>query len=401
MSHAHPDPRVAVDYDPRTRILFGAGTLDVLGGEAAAIGRRTLIVTDAGLAATGHLARAKASLAEAGCEVDVFDGVRPNPTTEDVEACRAFAAGSFGGRGPDLLVGLGGGSSMDCAKGALFLLAGGGTMSDYRGTGLGRGTFLPLITIPTTAGTGSEAQSYAVISDAQTHLKMACGDKRAAARLAILDPDLTATMPPMVRAVTGIDAVSHAVETLVSTARTPLSQMFSRQSWRLLSQALPRVLADPADDAARGDMLFGAYLAGSAIEASMLGAAHAMANPLTAQYEMTHGVAIAAVLPTVVEFNAEDDFADELYGQMATAAGREGETGGGRGGRRLAALLRELVAAAGLPADLREAGASEGDVAAMAEAAAQQWTGRFNPRPMTADLFAGLYRRAIGAAAGV
>ena len=390
MAHTHPDDRVLVDYDPRTRVLFGPGTLGLLGETAAAFGRRVFLVTDAGLASAGHPERAAASLREAGCSVAVFDGVRPNPTTRDVEACRDAAAGSFDGAGPEVVVGLGGGSSMDCAKGTLFLLAGGGTMADYKGTGRGRGEFLPLVTVPTTAGTGSEAQSYAVISDEATHLKMACGDKRAAARVAILDPDLTATMPDAVRAVTGIDAVSHAVETFVSTARTPLSQMFSRQAWRLLSAAFPKVLAGDAD--ARGDMLFGAYLAGSAIEASMLGAAHATANPLTAKYDLTHGIAVGLMLPAVVRFNAEDPAVDALYAQFANAVD-PGGTGGG--GERLAAFLETLAREAGLPADLAAAGVGATDVLELASAAAEQWTGKFNPRPVSSGDFARLYETAL------
>ena len=169
--------------------------------------------------------------------------------------------------------------------------------------------------------------------------------------------------------------------------------MFSRQAWRLLSSALPRVLADAGDGPARGDMLLGAHLAGSAIEASMLGAAHALANPLTARYGLTHGVAVGLALPAVVEFNGQDPAVDALYNQMATAAG---EPAAERGGERLASLLRRLNHAAGLPANLREAGADPADVDALAAAAAEQWTGRFNPRPVAAAELAGLYRAAMG-----
>ena len=160
-----------------------------------------------------------------------------------------------------------------------------------------------MIGIPTTAGTGSEAQSYAVIADARTHMKMACGDPSAAFRVAILDPELTLTAPPGVTAAAGIDAIAHAVETAVTTRRTPLSDTFSHQGWRLLSEGFERVVLHAADVEARAMMQIGAHFAGLAIEQSMLGAAHACANPLTARFGLSHGVALAILLPHVVRWN--------------------------------------------------------------------------------------------------
>ncbi len=202
-----------------------------------------------------------------------------------------------------MLVGLGGGSSLDCAKGVNFLYTNGGRMEDYRGLGKATKPFLPLIAVPTTGGTGSEAQSYALIADAKTHMKMACGDKKAACRAAILDPDLTVSMPPMVTAATGIDAISHALETHVTKPRNAISNLFSRNAWRLLAPGFRRVLAEPGDVNARAAMLLGAHLAGGAIENSMLGATHAMANPLSAHFNLTHGIAIGILLPHVIRYN--------------------------------------------------------------------------------------------------
>lgn len=388
MAHAPTDPRISVDYDPRTRVLYGCGVVELLPDCVQPLGSRVLIVTDAGLAAAGHLDRVLKSLA--GNSTAVYDQVHANPTTADVEQCAAFARQTFEGRGPEVVIGLGGGSSMDCAKGTLFLLAGGGTMHDYRGVGKGVGEFLPLITIPTTSGTGSEAQSFAVISDADSHLKMACGDKRAAAKVALLDPTLTLTMPAYVTAVTGIDAISHAVETFVTSARTPFSQMYSRQAWRLLSTAFPIVIQEPENLDARGDMLLGAHLAGAAIEASMLGATHAMANPLTAHFDVTHGVAVGLMLPSVVRFNAADPKIAELYSQMAAAVGSE------RSPEALAIWLETAVANAGLGRSLGELRVGETAIdkkliPTMSSEATEQMTGRFNPRPVAVDDFASLY----------
>ena len=175
---------------------------------------------------------------------------------------------------PDLIVGLGGGSSMDTAKGCNFILTNGGRMQDYWGVGKATKPMLPLIAVPTTAGTGSECQSFALIADEETHQKMACGDPKAAPRVAILDPLLTVTQPRRVAACTGIDAIAHAMETAVTKKRNELSWLYSREAFRLTAGNLDRVLQQPANLEARAAMQLGAAFAGTAIENSMLGAAH-------------------------------------------------------------------------------------------------------------------------------
>jgi len=285
------------DFQLPTRIVFGPGRLSELGAVAASLGaQRVLVVSDPGIIAAGHTPRGIASLEQAGLTVALFDGVAENPTTWHVDAGLAVAK-EFR---PDLIVGLGGGSSMDCAKGINFLYSGGGRMQDYWGQGKATGPLVPMIAVPTTAGTGSETQSYALIADAESKMKMACGDRRAAFRAAILDPELTLTQPPRVTALTGIDAISHALETYVSKRRNPMSLVFSREAWRHLAANFGRVLAEPTNLEARAEMQLGAALAGLAIENSMLGAAHALANPLTASYGIAHGEAIAIVLPHVI-----------------------------------------------------------------------------------------------------
>ncbi len=257
----------AFDFDPRTRVVFGSGTVKRLGELTAELGSRVLLVTDPGLRKAGHEAVALHSLKSAGLAITIFDEVQPNPTTDDVERGLIEAKKQQ----TNVIVGLGGGSSMDCAKGINFLLTNGGRMEDYWGVGKADQPMLPLIAVPTTAGTGSEAQSFALIANSQTHAKMACGDKKAACRVAILDPDLTSSMPSSVRAATGIDALSHALETYVTKPRNPVSQLFSRRAWQLLVAGFPRVLENPGDLAARSAMLLGAHFAGAAIENSMFG----------------------------------------------------------------------------------------------------------------------------------
>jgi alcohol dehydrogenase len=261
--------------------------------------KRTLLVADHGLVASGHVDEAVAPLEKAGVEVFRFHDFEVNPDTRMVEAGTKLVA-------PlkiDSIIGLGGGSSMDCAKGINFLLTNGGRMADYHGYGKATQPMLPMIAIPTTAGTGSEGQTYALISDAESHVKMACGDPKAAFRVALLDPALTVSQPRSITATSGFDAIAHAVETYVTTKRNPLSQLFSREAWRLLEPNYERVLSQPDNLEARGAMQLGAFYAGLAIENSMLGATHACANPLTARYGTAHGAAIAMLLPSVVRWN--------------------------------------------------------------------------------------------------
>jgi alcohol dehydrogenase len=377
------------DFHVPTRVVYGAGSLGRLGELARELGdTRVLLVTDPGLEAAGHPQRAEASLRAAGLEVFLFDNVETNPTSKHVEAGVAYARPL----GIDLIVSVGGGSAMDCAKGINFLLTNGGSMADYCGFGKARKPMLPSIGVPTTAGTGSEAQSYALIADEQTHMKMACGDRKAAFHVAILDPEVTVSQPRSVTAVTGIDALSHAVESYVTTKRNRVAQMFAREAWRLLEPNLETVLTDPNHLEARGAMQMGAFLAGTAIENSMLGVCHACANPLTAHYGLTHGVAIGVMLPHVVRFNAPGVSA--LYADLvADASLSNGDPAAA--GEALAQRLTDLIRMAGLPLTLRECGVSPGILPLLAEEANQQWTARFNPRPVTEVELLELYKAAL------
>jgi len=250
---------------------------------------------------------------------------------------------------------------------------------------------LPMVAVPTTAGTGSEAQSYALIADSRTNMKMACGDPKASCRVALLDPELTLSMPAAVTAATGVDALSHAVESYVCTRRNTISILFAEQAFQLLERGLPQVLAAPRDLAARSEMLLGAHLAGAAIENSMLGGTHALANPLSANCGLTHGVAIGVMLPHVVRHNAQS--VNGLYGRLANLAGLC-DAGDARAGERLADHLRQLVALSALPVRLSDCGVDRKLFAVMAREATQQWTGTFNPRPLSEADFHTLYERA-------
>jgi alcohol dehydrogenase len=352
--------------------------------------KRVLVVSDPGIIAAGHTPRGIGYLEAAGLSVALFDGVQENPTTDHVDAGVVLAK-EFR---PDAIVGLGGGSSMDCAKGINFLYSCGGRMQDYWGVGKATGPLVPMIAVPTTAGTGSETQSYALIADAKSRVKMACGDKRAAFRIAILDPELTLTQPARVTALTGIDALSHAIETYVTKRRNAISLAFSREAWRHLSGNFGRVLAEPSRLAARAEMQLGACLAGLAIENSMLGAAHALANPLTASFGIAHGEAIALMLPHVIRHNAR--VAGDWYRELVACASPPNfPTDVHEPGESLAVFVARLSRQAGLAGTLSERGVRSKELAALASAAAEQWTGTFNPVAMTAADFQRIYESAI------
>jgi len=329
-------------------------------------------VTDPGIQKAGYVERAKHSLQQNGIESIEYSDVEENPTDASVRKATEFAKNHAR---VDFLIGLGGGSCMDVAKGVNFLLTNGGTMQDYWGFNKATKPMLPSIGIPTTSGTGSEAQSYALISQDQTHTKMACGDIKARFRLVILDPVLTLTTPRNVTAISGIDAITHSIETFVTKNRNPLSQMYSREAWNLLNRSFESVLQNPEDITARAGMMLGSHFAGVAIEHSMLGAAHACANPLTARYGITHGIAVGIMLPSVIGFNWQ--FVSALYSQLHD---------------RLRDRVREIQIAGSLPQRLRDCKVEQEVLGQLSREAASQWTGHYNPRPVSESDYLQLYR---------
>ena len=368
---------------PSPKLLFGPGTLNELPACVRETGgTAVLIVSDTGIAQAGHLDAARRLLEAAGIPAVVYDQSKENPTESDAAACRDFAAQHRF----DCLVALGGGSSMDTAKACNFLLSNGGRMRDYHGYGKAAKPMLPLIAIPTTSGTGSECQSYALVSRDDTHEKMACGDPKNRARIAILDPDLAATQPRSVAIQTGLDALAHALESAVCTRRNPISSLYSEGAFRHLAAAIECVIDGRTSAEACGQMQLGAALAGLAIENSMLGAAHATANPLTAHHGVIHGHAVALMLPHVMRFNAANPAVDAIH-------------------QRYSIILQELqvtsaplivwVAQVIARASVRGLNGTATDLVTLARDAAKQWTGQFNPRPLQHDDYVALYRSAL------
>ena len=321
------------------------------------------------------------ALEAAGIAAIPFHDFGQNPDSAMVEAGRAFAAPL----GIDSLIGLGGGSSLDCAKGINFLLTNGGTMADYRGYGKAQTPLLPMIGVPTTAGTGSEAQSYAVISDASTHMKMACGDPSAAVRIAILDPELTMSAPGRVTAMAGYDAIAHAVETWVTTRRTPFSETFSRRAWELLSAGVRRVMTHPGDrrcarrDAPRLPLRWHRHRAVDARRrARLLQPAdrplRSRARPGALDPASARGALECAGRIRPIRGARWISRCGNCRPSISPGRSRDSRRAGGLGGR-----LQDH----GVPGDALP------DLAGLA---AEQWTGTFNPRPFDAAGALEIYR---------
>jgi alcohol dehydrogenase len=385
--------RDGFDVPGGKRIVFGPGKADTTGTIARTLGlKRVVLVTDAGVTKAGHADRVRRALEASGVEVFVFADTTPEPTTVDLDRCVALvkSVSSIDG-----YVAVGGGSSIDTAKGANLLVENGGRLQDYRGHDKAKHPLKPMIAIPTTAGTGSETQSFALIGEETGHRKIAVGNHSALPAVAILDPTLTLSAPASATANAGIDALVHSVETAVTRARSGWSTLFSREAFRLVTQHLPTVLSYPNDLEARGQLLLAACLAGLAIENSMLGAAHAAANPLSARYGTIHGQAVGITFLEVVRWNAEEPVAKHLYAELARSAGlalaKDSDD------RALGVLLAELEALR-LQAHIAtaaQAGLTASDIPKLAQEAAGQWTAGFNPRPITAVDFEQLYARLL------
>lgn len=374
--------------EPNQNIIFGNGASNQVGKLAKKLGQHALLVTDCGLSSVGHPQKIQKNLESANVRVTLYDESIENPTESSVQACVEVAEK----REVDLIIGLGGGSSMDTAKGCNFILSNGGKMSDFWGVGKATRSMYPLIAIPTTAGTGSECQSFALISNDVSHKKMACGDHKALPRVTILDPELTLSQPNSVTACTGVDALSHALESMVTSKRNKESHHHAQLAFQLIQEFLPLVLADPTDLNSRGKVLLGASHAGAAIERSMLGAAHSMANPLTANRGIVHGVAVGTVLPEVMKFNKADLGTNSIYAKLARDTGiasidcHDEEANG-----LLIEKIYSILKLAKIPTSLCELGFIPSDIPSLALDASEQWTANFNPRPVSRDDFENIY----------
>lgn len=283
-----------------TRNLFGEDSVKETGSLMQSLGgKKALIVTDAFLAKNGMAADIQSILSEAGVESTVFDGVEPNPKDVNVEA----GLEAFRKNGCDSIISLGGGSSHDCAKAIALVASNGGNIRDYEGVDRSSNPLCPMIAVNTTAGTASEITRFCIITDTSRHVKMAIVDWRVTPQIAINDPNLMVGMPPALTAATGMDALTHAIEAYVSTNANPLTDAAALMAITMITQYLPKAVANGVYMKARDKMAYGQYLAGIAFNNASLGYVHAMAHQLGGMYNLPHGVCNAILLPHVEEFN--------------------------------------------------------------------------------------------------
>lgn len=379
-------------FNTTPAIRFGSGAVGSLTAAAARLGPRVLCVTDAGIVRLDLHRGALDALTAAGVAVSVFDAVEPDPSRETVMA--AVAAGqAMGATG---VLGFGGGSSLDVAKVAALLLGSGEDLDSAWGVGNARGPRLPLVLVPTTAGTGSEVTPVAIIT-------VGAEEKRGVSSpvilpdVAILDPDLTLGLPPAITAATGIDAMVHAIEAFASANpnNNPLSQMLARQAMRLLAANIVSAVSDGRDADTRGAMLLGSCLAGQAFANAPVAAVHALAYPLGGIFHIPHGLSNALVLPHVLRFNAPA--AAAVYADLAPDGFPELTAVKGPQARCAAFIdaLATLSAQVGLPQRLRDVDVPRDAIPRLARDAMKQTRLLVNnPRPVTEADAAAIYEAA-------
>jgi alcohol dehydrogenase class IV len=368
-----------------TQVEFGQRSSHKLGAYAAGLGYRSaLVVVDPVVHQSGAADPALASMRGAGIDYDVWTRVRPNPLDTDVEA----AADVVAAEPRDAIIGIGGGSALDTATGVAMLASNGGRVRDYEGVGQVPLPSRPQILIPTTAGTGGEVTPNVSISKSDTGEKMTLRDKNNFARLAILDPSLLAGLPRSPAAAAAMDALTHAIESHVSSKASPLSRLLSLEAARRLSQWIDRFVSDRADPEAAGEMLYGSCLAGMAIANAGTGAAHAVVRALGGAYDVSHGLACAAALQPVMEFNAShamDRYAELGRAMRMSTATIERDEAVARAISGVAEIRDSVGIASKLDLCLDDATVSRLSVWAAANAGP-------NPRPTTAEDAAALIR---------
>ncbi|RFA07557.1 methanol dehydrogenase [Subtercola boreus] len=354
---------MTLDLDPKPFARFGRGRVSEVGAVTAATGAASaLIVTDAFLAASPVVAAVRASLETAGITVTVYGGVTPNPTTTCVDEGSDVARDA----GVEALVAVGGGSSMDAAKGISL-----GAVNANRGMDLDyRNEFandaLPIIAVPTTAGTGAEVNAFGVVTDVSEHRKFYVGSNSALARAAVLDPDLTVGLPPKATAATGMDALTHALESYLSLRPNPYSDGIALQVVSTVADYLPRAVDDGNDIEARAQLLLASHIAGVGFSHTGLGLVHGIAHPLGGRFDIPHGLALCLVIERVLRYNL--GVRGERLARVAFALG-VGDSRASHADNAEAAIsaVAALARRVGMTATLSSFGVSVADIPSLAE----------------------------------
>lgn len=369
---------------------FGPEARKELPGVVARLGfKKALVVTDKGLMKFGVAKMVLDVMDEAGIQYEIFDDVKPNPTVTNVkngiEACKKAEA--------DFIVAIGGGSSMDTAKG-IGIVVRNPEFSDIvslEGVADTKKKSLPIIALPTTAGTAAETTINYVIIDESRQAKMVCVDPNDIPCVAIIDAELMYSLPKSLTAATGMDAMTHAIEGLITKAAWELSDMFEIKAIEMIYRYLPLAVDEPTNPKGRDGMAVAQYVAGMAFSNVGLGVDHGMAHPLSALFDVPHGVACAMLLPTVMRFNAPA--ALEKYVEIAKAVGvyREGMSLEEAADAACRAI-EDLSARVGTNKRLSDLGITEADIPALADQAIADVCTPGNPRPVTRDDIVSLYR---------
>ena len=335
----------------------------------------------------GVVKRVSDILAQAGVSCDAFTETEGNPSVETVD--RATAA--FQASGADSLIALGGGSPMDVAKAVGVLAKYGGSITEYEGGGKVPGDIIPLVAVPTTAGTGSEVTAFSVITDHSRNYKLTVFSYKLIPSYAILDPDMITSLPASVAAATGVDAMVHALEAYLSAAASPFSDAMAEKALELIGGNIRAFVANRSNVEAAKAMLAGSLFAGIAFSWARLGDVHAMAHPLGGFFNVPHGVANAILLPVVVDYNALADTGkyEKIYRYIAKDPEEKFTTD------MLAAEIRSLTASLGIPKNLTEVGVTEDKIPAMAQDAMKSGNIAVNPRSTTQKDIENLYKKAM------
>lgn len=374
-----------------TVTLMGVGSSKETGAQVKALGaKKALLVTDKGISAMGMADQIKQQVEAAGVSVVIFDGAEPNPTDTNVHD----GVKVYQDNGCDSIISLGGGSSHDCAKGVGLVIGNGGHIRDFEGVNKSTKPMPPFVAINTTAGTASEMTRFCIITNTDTHVKMAIVDWRCTPNIAINDPVLMLGKPAPLTAATGMDALTHAVEAYVSTIATPITDACALQAIKLIAEYLSPAVANGENLEARDKMAYAEYLAGMAFNNASLGYVHSMAHQLGGFYNLPHGVCNAILLPAVSEFNAIA--CPKRFADIAVALGEDisGLSPMDAAAKAVAAI-RKLSAAIGIPAGLKELNVKEEDLKVMAENAKKDACQLTNPRKATLEQVIGIFKAAM------
>ncbi|TQR18230.1 iron-containing alcohol dehydrogenase [Psychrobacillus soli] len=350
--------------------------------------QNVLVITDKGISSAGIIDIVVPSIREAN--ITIYDGTLPNPTISNCEeAYKLYKENNV-----DVVVGIGGGSPLDVAKAVALLATNGGSIDDYEGIGKFKNDLLPLIAIPTTAGTASEVTNFTVITDEERQYKLTVGGSRLAARWAIIDPELTYGLPPHITAATGLDALVHAIESYTSKEANDITKTLAREATRKIGKYLRQAVYDGDNIIAREEMMMGSLLAGLAFNNTRLGNCHAMSHPISAVYAVPHGVANAILIPYVMKFNSYA--APDLYRHIGEDLGGniEGLTVTEQA-INAANIVRQLSIDIGLPTDLQSFNVTEEKIDLLTRDAMLSGNILVNPRKTSAEDIKNLYRKAI------